>query len=647
MKITIKTLKFLNFKGIRNLTIELNGNLDVRGKNASFKTTIMDGFIWLFFSRDSNGSADFNIKTLDENGNAIPKLDHEVECTLDIDGSESTFKRVYREKWTKKRGEEFPEMSGHETLYFVNDVPLSQSEYNGKVNAIIDEGLFKLLTNPLYFNSLKWDARRAILFKLAGEVTDNEIASQKPEFASLLSSLSNKSLEEYKRELASKKLKLKHSIDEIPSRVDEANRNMPEQPDIEAINREISGLQLHIAEINEIIEDYSTEYNKANEANLEVRRKIVDNKNLIISKESEYRTAGIQSGNESQETKLKLTGEVQILQRKINNLQNPIQDKQNYILALEKELTALRADWTKISTEKMPVFEDLEDAICPTCKRPLEQDSEAETDKLKESWAKVKVDKLNTINESGKSKTELIASQKAEIVTMTADMDKLLAEIKEKEKQRGAILDTVQVDFSFTDEQSQEIEKLNKNNQLLESQIIQVEKVDNSKRIQQRSEYHSRMDQERAKLAVQGTIETTKARIAELLESEKSYAKQIAELEKMQFTVTNFEKAKVDMIEKKVNDKFEFVTFRMFKELINGGMEPCCDTLYKGVPFPDLNSAAKIWAGLDIIRTLSDYNHVYAPCWLDNREGCTDIPETKSQVINLYVDPKFKELTFN
>jgi len=48
---------------------------------------------------------------------------------------------------------------------------------------------------------------------------------------------------------------------------------------------------------------------------------------------------------------------------------------------------------------------------------------------------------------------------------------------------------------------------------------------------------------------------------------------------------------------------------------------------------------------LDIINTISAYNDKYAPIWLDNREGVTEIPEMTAQVINLVVNPEKQKLT--
>jgi hypothetical protein len=51
-------------------------------------------------------------------------------------------------------------------------------DYQSKIKDLIDEGLFKLLTNVNYFHSLHWEKRREIIFSLAGEITDSEILSE-------------------------------------------------------------------------------------------------------------------------------------------------------------------------------------------------------------------------------------------------------------------------------------------------------------------------------------------------------------------------------------------------------------------------------------------------------------------------------------
>jgi len=124
-------LKLKNFKGIKSLELKANGeNLKIFGDNATGKTTIYDAFLWLLFDKDSQNKADFTIKTL-KNGEPIHHLDHEVTGVFfdEVDGERIELRKVYREKWTKKRGSATETFTGHETDYYIDGVPVKKSEY--------------------------------------------------------------------------------------------------------------------------------------------------------------------------------------------------------------------------------------------------------------------------------------------------------------------------------------------------------------------------------------------------------------------------------------------------------------------------------------------------------------------------------------
>ncbi len=123
------------FKGAKDVTFVPDGeDATIYGDNGTGKTTIMDAVSWLFFDKDSNNSAKFEIKTLDENGVAIPGIDHEVEGVFDNGDTQVTFKKVFREDYTKKRGSLTAELTGHKTDHYMNGAPKSQREYKEAVS---------------------------------------------------------------------------------------------------------------------------------------------------------------------------------------------------------------------------------------------------------------------------------------------------------------------------------------------------------------------------------------------------------------------------------------------------------------------------------------------------------------------------------
>ncbi|MFH1743771.1 MAG: ATP-binding protein, partial [bacterium] len=150
-----------NFKGIKGFMFEPNGkNANLYGDNATGKTTIADAFSWLLFGKDSAGQAVFAIKPLDADNNEIHNLETSVEGKFEIQGKTVALRKVFKEKWTKPRGKAKAEFSGHTTDHYVDGVPVTAGEYKQRVGEIGDEELFKILTDPSYFNEgLHWEKR--------------------------------------------------------------------------------------------------------------------------------------------------------------------------------------------------------------------------------------------------------------------------------------------------------------------------------------------------------------------------------------------------------------------------------------------------------------------------------------------------------
>ena len=268
--IAIKEINLVNFKGLRNQNIKFNHVTNIFGDNGVGKTTIFDAFTWLMFGKDSTDRKDFGIKTLDKNNNVIPQIEHEVSAIIVVNEEEINIKRILREKWVKKRGSFEAEFSGNETIYYWNDVPKSQKEFQQKISSVLDESIFKMITNPLAFNSMKWQNKRAALIDIVGNVSDMLIAGNDSSFLDLLNKLSNKSLEEYKKQISAQRKKMNDEIKSIPTRIDEVSRNMPNALDFEGLKNEKKSLVSNLEEIQTQIDDK----NKAFEAVLQKKRSI-------------------------------------------------------------------------------------------------------------------------------------------------------------------------------------------------------------------------------------------------------------------------------------------------------------------------------------------------------------------------------------
>ena len=641
MQIKLKQISYRNFKGLVSFDLSLDPiSTHIYGDNGTGKTSLMDGFMWLLFGKDSESRTDFNIKTLDSNSEALHRLDHEVNAVFDIDGIDTTCRRIYKEKWTKKKGDEVAVFDGHVQEFFFNNVPCSQKEYNEKVSGIIKEEMFKLLTSPMYFNSLPWQKRREILFSIANPVSNDYLASINPDYEVLVQNLTRKSVDEFKKELVSKKKLLKDQLINIPARIDEADRNKPEPPDIESINGIVADKNKRIAEIDAIIADGQ----KAIENQMQAYQAAMNEKNQLITKVADLkREDSIKAISRTSELEGKLNIERNKFnqsQRNLDATKESIDTSNNAIDKLSNELTMLRSSWSTINAEELKFSND---TTCPTCKQSLpagdiatqreEQQNNFNASKS-ERLAEV-TKKANLVKERIEQFKAIVHENKIKYDQLTNEQQAIIKEIEQYEK----LIDDVNIQPALA-------------NPLIEQLQLQIDafvlpeltRIDNSALLAEKTGLQAEINAISAKLNNTKIIIDINARIDELMKQEQELNQSLAELEKTEYLIAQFSKDKIEIIEKEINSMFSMVKWKMFEQQVNGGESECCVCMVNGVPYNDVNTAGKINAGIDIINTFIAKYGISAPIWVDNKESINNLLPTQAQVITLNVS-KEKSLT--
>ena len=182
-RIIIKSMHLTNFKGVRDLSIDFNDTVtNIYGRNGAGKTTVFDAFMWLLFGKDSQDRKAFELRTLDTDGNIIAQLPHEVSAVLEVNGQEIRLMRRFTEKWVKRAGKVEKEFDGNKEERFFKDVPCSKSEYEEKIADLCREDIFKFITSPTYFCAQKPDEQKKMLHRMAGNITDAEVAGNNEDF---------------------------------------------------------------------------------------------------------------------------------------------------------------------------------------------------------------------------------------------------------------------------------------------------------------------------------------------------------------------------------------------------------------------------------------------------------------------------------
>lgn len=642
--ITLKSLQICNFKGVREFKAEFNPltESNISGDNRQGKTTTADAFNWLLVGKNSHDEKDFEIKnTVDK---SLNKNDHSVTAVFCVDGLDMKLSRTYREKWVKKRGFDVAELSGHETLFMYNDIPVSQSEFKQKVESMIDEKILKLITSPTYFNSLKWDEQRAILSKMAGEISNESIAGDSVEFIELLNQLSGESLVDFKKKLTAQKKKIKDELDLIPARIDESNRGKKEAINEDETNQRIAELNIAIKTIDEQIENSTKSIQSE-----------IDNSNQVRKQkfELESKLNGLINGqmNEKQNSLNSFNLELRKNQSLIESNNSQIKNYQYTINKNTQEIESLNIEQTKLRSEIFAIKEsefvfDEKQCICPTCKRQLENADEKKNE-LNENFNQTKVDKTFKLNNQGIANKARILALDDENKSLNESIDKLQIEINSNQttisgiKNQITIIENSLSVYTNTDE-------INELKKQIDSIVIpEIVQPDNTQLKAQKSELQMEIDSLKSLLQINQHNAIIEKRIVELESQSKTMNAQIAKLERSEFVAEKFQKVKIEEIEKRINGKFNHVKWKMFEIQLNGGERETCECTLDGVPFSSLNTEGRINAGLDIINALCEHFDVVAPIFIDDRSIVSEIFPTKSQIINLVNIPGQKYLSIN
>lgn len=632
MNIQIINMTLFNFKGVRNVSIDFGQITNISGENGTGKTSIFDAFTWLLFGKNSKDEKDFNIKTLDENNQPIHNLSHEVTATLSVDGRVMKFKRGYREKWVKKRGESEAEFTGHETEYFIDDVPLNQKEFQARVDIIMNENIAKMITSPTYFNSIKWQDRRSILEAIAGTINNEDIAATNVAFRELLSKIGNEKIADFKKRIAAQKLNLKKNLETLPTRIDEAERSKPEAADYASLEKQAAAIKAKIADIDAAIEDkvkfYDLEYRKIQE--LQKQKFELENK-LAAAKQNQgaskrKKIAELQSEISLTELKLKTS------QSWITSNSAKVANNNARIENLSKGNDALRNSWNAENSKTLVIDEHA--LTCPACKQNLpEAEQESIRANLASNFNNAKKSALEKIELEGKNNASEIEKLKKEIEEFAENTEAIAVEIETYNDRIEWLKKDIEEVKNWEEGKSPETQELEK--QIAEFIIPESPRIDTSELKVNKQTLTEILNGISEKLSSKSQIEKLNARIEELKLEESKQAQELANLERLEFTMAEFSKAKIEIIENRINGKFKMVKFKMFEQQINGGESECCECMVNGVPYSDVNTAGKINAGIDIINALSEHYNINAPVFVDNRESIINMLPCKSQIINL------------
>lgn len=698
-QVRIKSLTLINFKGLRNVTVTFGNDVTtISGRNGTGKTTIADGFYWLFFGKDSEGNTDskFGIKTNDANGNFIPDLDHEVAGVFDVIDTETgeaetvELRRVFVEEWKTEKGKTERTLKGHHTDYFYNGVPLkTKTEYDAKVAAIIPEDLFKVITDPYYFLTLHWKAQREYLLRMAGTISDTDIAAKRAEFSELLRRVTGKTMEEYRKEISARRGKVEAQLEKIPTRKDEVTRNTPVAPDYAALEAEKKQIQADLADIDaaatSAAEANRVAYEQAARIQNDINTKKAQQNQIFFDAKETARKAAYETNRVADDAARDLsqvqreeTSEANYYTREKSVLTASIATAKRRKEDAEKEVAALRVRWEAVNNEQFQekTYQTTGPLLCPIfrhqCADPgavqrHQCDAVAAAEAFKKNqdaertaFYENQTARLDRMDEEGAQLNKTIQEQDGEISRLNSEVAKLDTKHNEavadfasrKANLEKVIADNPRVSTDPTiNPQSlpawvglqNEIDQL----EARRSAITAPAPGNTNDHAAKKAQLNGRLSEIDQKLGLRSTIEANERRLVELDKEAATLAQEKASLQIEEDLIDDFVKDRMAEVERRVNGLFNGVEFRMYKTLVNGEKEPDCVAYIGGVRYQDKNHAGQINAGLEVINALCAFHGVNAPIFVDNAESVNEFPPVSSQLIRLVVSNGEFQTTHN
>lgn len=671
MRMILKSLHMENFKGIKSLDVNFSNKTSIKGQNATGKTTIFDAFTWLLFNKNSAGEEKFNVRPLDKDGKRIDNVEIKVVAVLDVDGKEVELSKAQKQNWVKKRGTDTVTLQGNVNSFEIDGYPKSEADFKEYVSGLAySEDMFKMLTNPQYFSSLKWKDQRDILMKLTTEVSDVELAKEMFDENAYAESLIEElekapSTDDIRAKFSKALSEWKKKQAEIPVRIDEAEKS---KVDVDVAEQELlkADLERKIEAVDDRMENAGTEIDRLRGKEMQLQ---FDMSGImqVMNDELSAKRRGLDSAKDD-------------ATRESNDLHNQIQSAENQIKANEKTISDTDAERKNLGVEynaefskafdEMPyLFDeskwkfDESTTVCSLCGQKLPQDK---IESLKADFEQKKADakaraekqledarKAFDDAKGGKLK-DLIAKGntcKAEIERLTKKNTKLqedIAALKEQESKALAEqndyakqLSEIPAEADYS--QNEEYVKLKTEHDKILADIAKLESEGADKVVTdlkaEKTNLQAQLDEANKAIAQVANNVAIDDRIETLRDEQKEIGQKVADQEQMIYLLEEFIRFKMNKVSESINSHFKTVNFKLFEMQLNGGMKDCCECTVNGVPYSTLNSGHRIVAGLDIIRSLSELYGVSVPIFVDNAESLNEfnVPDMDAQLILLSV----------
>ena len=611
MKIELKTMILQNFKKERSKTIDFTHNVVISGGNETGKSTIYDAYLWCLFGVTSR--PDTTVQTLDAKNNVIRKL--ETSVTLVINYNDERDIKIERRLTERYKAENTVEEKflGTTQARLVDDVPYSVTAFKEKLNSLCKYDDWFLLSNINLFWAYKVDERRKILMSLAGEINETEIMHNYPAVYNAVM-VEKKDLSELLIQQKSTRKKANDELQSIPAKV-QAQDALKTDEDFNAIEIEIKDVDAQIVSVDAALQGIVT--------NTPELQKFEEKLSLETS--DAFKDVTDASDTLQKTRKLQKEHSDAYLQNKTK------------VAELTVEFNKLMQQWKNVNEKD---FNFTQTDVCPVCGRPY-------TDAMKEQEYENAVNEFNTHKASQLSDIQNQASERNEQLTVLKGLVNTYEQVtsvsdKQTLKTNQETYDTLVKKRSEiqseTWESSNEKAKADASLQafMRTKPVIATNTTQEENKLKKK-ELTKKRDGLIKRLSARDTNERIEEEKIKLDKRSRELAQIVADCNEIIRQIKEYKKAKITVVESKVNSFFSLIRWKFYEQNITNDDEKdvCTAVGLNGVDYNNTNDGTVINMGIDIINGISKAKDTYVPLFVDRKESVENALPSIQQAIYL------------
>lgn len=593
VKVLIKSIELENFKGFVKTQVDFDEHITcLYGKSGCGKSTIRDAWLWVC-------GIDIESPYPSLDNKVIPDIQTCVKCRISIGNNEYVLSRMARQKW--KNIEDIGRVfNGFEANNFsIDNVSMSATVFRDKICEIFKVDKYeyiKFLCDTNYFNNeLDYKKRRDILFKICKVDDKIQKLIEKDEFELIRADI-NKGLTtlEITKALNSSDKLLSDTKKANLTRIQERSNDLSVDYDFDMLREQLKQLEFEYKDKNSQLQELKKESLLSS-----IKKQIIEKTNLLNRLE-------IADRQKQSDIELKKA----TLDSYIKNIRNLLKLKQAEIKELENKKKDIE------DSEFSP-------AICPLCKQ------------------EIKSDKLNTINEFEKQKTENISSIKGLINSTKADFESKKDELENKLVELNNISGEF-VENSKIAELRNDIDKLNqeydKNSKSVDDKQLKFELQSLENSIRDIS----------YKLSFEKLKESAENRIRQLEKDNLEIAKLERANSLKRRCNENYLLTTIKLATNEINNKFTNITWNLF-DTLNADAEKNykeeCEAMFDNKLYSQCSTGQKLITNFYTVLGLQKAFNISLPIFFDEAQSSTFNRKCEQQLIELVTNKKETNIT--